>query len=50
MVGGLIVGRCFIWSVVCGRFSIWSVVGGEILVWSVVGGFYGRCERWSMVG
>ena len=48
MVGGLVGGRCFIWSVVCGWSSIWSVVGGEILVWSVVGCFYGRCGRWSV--
>ena len=36
MVGGLVGGRCFIWSVVCGRSFIWSVVCG---LWSVVGGW-----------
>ena len=28
----------------------WSEARGRLCVWSVVGGFYGRCDRWSVVG
>ena len=53
VVGGLVGGRCFIWSVVGGEFLVWSVVfmvgagGGRRSISNMVGG---RCFAFLMVG